>query len=86
MTGVDASSLISLLVIFGVLIAANIAVRRWRGRLPGRGSSGIELIGTRPLGGQNSLLVVEIQGTRFLVGTNRTGVSTICPLPQRDTP
>jgi flagellar biogenesis protein FliO len=86
MTGIDASSLISLLVIFGVLIAANIAVRRWRGRLPGRTGGGIELIGSRPLGGQNSLLLVDVQGTRFLVGTNRTGVSTICRLPQRDTP
>ncbi len=78
MPGFDVGSAVSLIAIFGVLIAANVAVRRWRGRLPGRGGGGIELIGTRPLGGQSGLLLVEVQGVRFLVGTGRGGVSAIC--------
>jgi flagellar biogenesis protein FliO len=87
--GFDAGSLISLLVIFGVLIAANVAVRRWRGRLPGRGAAGIELVGARALGGQSALLLIEVQGARYLVGTGRAGVAVICPLCEqaaRDVP
>jgi flagellar biogenesis protein FliO len=82
--GFDAGSLLSLIVIFGVLIGANILVRRWRGRLPGRGGGGIEVLGAKALGGQSGLLLIEVQGVRFLVGTGRSGVAAICPLIARD--
>jgi flagellar biogenesis protein FliO len=82
--GFDAGSVLSLIVIFGVLIGANILVRRWRGRLPGRGGGGIEVVGAKALGGQSGLLLVEVQGARFLVGTGRGGVAAICPLGARD--
>ncbi len=82
--GFDAGSLVSLIVIFGALIGANIVVRRWRGRLPGRGGGGIEVLGAKALGGQSALLLVEVQGARFLVGTGRAGVATICPLTASD--
>ncbi len=78
--GFDAGSLVSLAVIFGALIGANIVVRRWRGRLPGRGGLGIEVVGAKALGSQSALLLVEVQGARFLVGTGRGGVATICPV------
>jgi flagellar biogenesis protein FliO len=75
-----ASSLGSLLVIFGVLIAATLLVRRLRGSAWSQRNADqaqIKLIASRPLGGQNALLIVEAQGQRFLIGAGRNGMTSI---------
>jgi flagellar biogenesis protein FliO len=74
-----ASSLGSLAVIFAVLIGAALLLRRLRNTSFGRAAtvSPITLIATRPLGGQNALLIVEAQGQRFLIGTGRNFMTSL---------
>ena len=85
-----ASSLISvgasLFVILGGLAAFTLVVKRfrngrfamapgkWRGAAP---ASPINIIATRHLGAQSSLLIVEAGGKRFLLATGRQGITTI---------
>jgi flagellar protein FliO/FliZ len=74
------SALGSLLAIFSVLIAATFALRRLRstqwGQRPANPAA-IKLIATRPLGGQNTLVIAEVANQRFLIGISRTSISAI---------
>ncbi len=74
------SALGSLLVIFSVLIGATFALRRlqmspWGQRAAN--PTAIKLIATRPLGGQNTLVIAEVANQRFLIGISRSGISAI---------
>jgi flagellar biogenesis protein FliO len=37
----------------------------------------ISIIATRPLGGQHSLMIAEVEGSRFLIGLSRDGMTAI---------
>ncbi|MDR3520785.1 MAG: flagellar biosynthetic protein FliO [Acidocella sp.] len=74
------SAAVSLAIILLCLAGAAMAARklRRRGGLPNSlSSSTIRIVATRSLGWQSSLLIVEAQGTRFLVGRGRAGVTAI---------
>ncbi len=79
MAGSIASSIVSLLVIFGLLIAATIMLRRLRHTQWGQRASHspIQITTTRPLGGQNALIIAEVEGQRFLIGLSRAGMTSI---------
>jgi flagellar biogenesis protein FliO len=78
---------VSLFVILGGLAAFTLIVKKFRnGRFAmaaakWRGSaaaaSPINIIATRHLGAQSSLLIVEAEGKRFLLATGRQGITTI---------
>jgi len=78
---------VSLFVILGGLAAFTIFVKKFRnGRFAmalgtWRGgtapASPINIIATKHLGAQSSLLIVEAEGRRFLVATGRQGVTAI---------
>ncbi|NNM56550.1 MAG: flagellar biosynthetic protein FliO [Acidocella sp.] len=75
-----ASSLLSISVLFGVLLGATFLLRRLRGTAWGRravGQSPIHIAAVRGLGGQNTLVIAEVEGHRFLLGVSRGGISTI---------
>jgi flagellar biogenesis protein FliO len=80
------SAAISLAIILLCLAGAAVAARKLRRRgaqpnsLP---SSTIRIVATRSLGWQSSLLIVEAQGTCFLVGSGRAGVTAIGVLRSR---
>lgn len=81
------SSLASLIVIFGVLIGATFLVRRLRGTAWGQRAAAqtqIKLIASRPLGGQNTLVIAEAEGQRFLIGVSRGGIAAIGRLDGRE--
>lgn len=77
---------VSLFVILGGLAAFTLIVKKfrngrfassagkWRGAAP---ASPINIIATRHLGAQSSLLIVEAEGKRFLLATGRQGITTI---------
>ena len=77
---------VSLFVILGGLAAFTFIVKKfrnghlavgaskWRGAAP---ASPINIIATKPLGAQSSLLIVEAEGKRFLLATGRQGITTI---------
>jgi len=72
--------MVSLIVIFGVLIGATFLLRRLRGTAWGQRTTAqtqIELIASRPLGGQNTLIIAEAEGHRFLIGVSRGGIAAI---------
>ncbi len=79
------STLISLAVIFGALFGAALILRKlrdgtWNQPAWARSAappSRIRILATRPLGWQASLLIVEADGQRFLVGTGRAGLTAI---------
>jgi flagellar biogenesis protein FliO len=75
-----ASSLVSISVIFGGLFGVTFLLRRLRGtgwRQRGAGQSPIHIAAARGLGGQNTLVIAEVEGQRFLLGVSRGGISTI---------
>jgi flagellar biosynthetic protein FliO len=75
-----ASTLSSLLLIFAVLFGAAYLLRRFRGtpwRARTQAPSAIQLIATRPLGSQNSLVIVQVESQRFLIGISRSGMTAI---------
>lgn len=75
-----ASTISSLLAILFVLAGAAFLLRRLRARLPGGGvkaQGAISIIATRPLGGQHSLMIAEVEGSRFLIGLSRDGMTAI---------
>lgn len=77
---VVASSVTSLVVIFGVLIGATFLLRRLRGTTWGQRATAqtqINLIASRSLGGQNTLVIVQAEGSRFLIGVGRNGMTAI---------
>jgi len=74
------SGLGSLIVIFAVLFGTAFALRRLRNTPWGQRTanpSAIKLVATRPLGGQNTLVIAEVEGRRFLIGVSRTGIAAI---------
>jgi flagellar biogenesis protein FliO len=78
--GLAASSLASLCVIFLALIAASFGIRRLRGMGLGKSARAetlIKLVASRPLGGQNTLVIAEAEGQRFLIGVSRQGIAAI---------
>lgn len=44
----------------------------------------INIISSRPLGGQHSLVVAEAEGVRFLIGISRDGMTAIGRLNAHD--
>jgi len=82
MAGSIASSIISLLVIFGLLIIVTILLHRFRNTAWGKraGASPITLVASRPLGGQHSLIIAEVAGERFLIGISRNSMTAIARL------
>lgn len=78
--GIVASSLGSLGVIFVVLIGVTFGLRRLRGTAWGQRAAAqthIKVIASRPLGGQNTLVIAEAEGQRFLIGVSRHGIAAI---------
>jgi flagellar biogenesis protein FliO len=76
------SAAISLAVILVLLaLAAWAAARLRRGGFNMRqGATPIAIIATRIVGPQASLMLVEAEGQRFLVGAGRAGITVITPL------
>jgi len=77
------SAAISLAVILVLLaLAAWAAARLRRGGFSlGQGrATPIAIIATRIVGPQASLMIVEAEGLRFLVGAGRAGITAITPL------
>jgi flagellar biogenesis protein FliO len=77
------SAAISLAVILLLLTLAAWAARRLRSRgfsLSAGRATQIAIIATRIVGPQASLLIVEAEQRRFLVGTGRGGITAITPL------
>jgi flagellar biogenesis protein FliO len=78
-----ASTIASLLVLLGLLAGLAFLVRRLRGRIPGNQAGGkmpVSILSSRPLGGQQSLVVAEADGQRFLLGVSRNGIALISRL------
>jgi flagellar biogenesis protein FliO len=76
----------SLAVILGLLLVAAIAARKLRDGAWGRrlaNQTQIRIIASRSLGWQSSLMIVEAEGCRFLVGTSRAGLTAIGRLDGR---
>ena len=72
----------SLAVILALLAVTGFVLRRLRGGVwPGAAQRGrIEIVAARQIGWQSSLLIVEADGARFLVGAGRNGLTPIGPL------
>lgn len=82
-----ASTLASLLAILFVLAGAALLLRRFRAKLPGGAANmqaPISIIASRPLGAQQSLIIAEAEGCRFLLGISRGGIVTIGRLGSHD--
>ncbi|MBU6418132.1 MAG: flagellar biosynthetic protein FliO [Proteobacteria bacterium] len=78
-----ASTIASLLIILGLLTGLAFLARRFKGRLPGSkvgGNMPVSIISSRPLGGQQSLVIAEADGQRFLLGVSRGGIALISRL------
>ncbi len=77
------SAALSLAVILLLLALAAWAARRLRGGGFARGqgrATPIAILATRAVGPQASLMIVEAEQRRFLVGTGRAGITAIMPL------
>ncbi len=75
-----ASTIAALLGLLFLAAGAAHLLRRWRVQLPARGSNGqslIRIISSRPLGVQQSLIIAEADGVRFLIGVSRSGITAI---------
>ena len=82
-----ASAAVSLFVILGMLMGAALLARKLRDGHWGRratSQSQINIIASRSLGAQSSLLIVEAEGQRFLVGAGRAGLTAIGSLGSRN--
>lgn len=76
--GQAASALVSLTVIFAVLTIAILVARRLRHASHWRGAAAtITVLGARSLGGQNTLVIAQAEGKRFLIGVSRSGMTAI---------
>ncbi|WP_298222532.1 flagellar biosynthetic protein FliO [Acidocella sp.] len=78
-----ASTIASLLIILGLLAGLAFLARRFKGRLPGSKAGGnmpVSILSSRPLGGQQSLVIAEAEGQRFLLGISRGGIVLISRL------
>lgn len=70
----------SLMVIFVVLFGVAFLLRRLRNSGWGQGraaASPISLVASRGLGGQNMLVIAQVEGQRFLIGVSRAGIASI---------
>ncbi len=79
--------LVSLGVIFGLLAGLALLLRKLRNggwARPGAGPARIRIVATRPIGWQSSLLIVEADGQRFLVGSGRAGLTALGALRDQD--
>ena len=81
-SGLDlmSSSLLSLSVLFGLLLGAVFLRRRLRATSWGRGraaQSPIRIVASRALGGQNMLVIAEVEEQRFLLAVSRSGIANI---------
>ena len=74
--------LLAVVIVFGLLAALAWLASRGRLRLPGRRAGLISVEGTCALGERRLLLVVGVDGRRFLLGTTPTQVSLITELAQ----
>jgi hypothetical protein len=82
---VDAEALCGAgLVLAGALASLPFAVRRFVAAGRGRGS--IDVVETRPLGGRRSLLVVEVDGRRLLLGASEQGLALLTELSRTGRP
>ena len=83
-----ASSIAALLVILFTLAGAAFFLRRLRGTAWGQKLNAvaqpINVLATRPLGGQHSLVIAEAEGQRFLIGVSRSGITAIGRLNAHD--
>jgi flagellar biosynthetic protein FliO len=78
-----ASTIASLLIILGLLTGLAFLARRFKGRLLGSKAGGnmpVSILSSRPLGGQQSLVIAEADGQRFLLGVSRGGIALISRL------
>jgi len=73
------SSLVSLTVILALLGGAAYAAKRLRigAGTAKAGGARIEILAARQIGWQCSLLIVEAEGRRFLIGAGRHGLTSI---------
>jgi flagellar biogenesis protein FliO len=74
------SILASLTCILLILAVAAFALRRLRGRAGWQRKflgTDIMIISSRQIGWQSSLLIVEAEGRRFLIGAGRNGLTAI---------
>ncbi len=74
------SSAGSLIVIVALLAGAAVVLRRLRNTGWGQRAAAqnqIKLIASRAMGGQNTLVIAEAEGKRFLIGVSRAGISAI---------
>ncbi len=78
-------SLTALLIVFGLL--ALLAWLARRGSLPGaftrRTTTAMRIEGALPLGDRRSLVVVDVEGRRLVIGMSPASVSLIAELPVR---
>jgi flagellar biogenesis protein FliO len=78
-----ASTIASLLIILGLLVGLAFLARRLKGRIPGSKAGGnmpVSILSSRQLGGQQSLVIAEADGQRFLLGVSRSGIALISRL------
>jgi LPXTG-motif cell wall-anchored protein len=80
------STIASLLAIFLILGGAAFLLRRFRARLPGVAKlpGSINIVSSRPLGGQHTLVVAEVEGIKILIGVSRNGITTLARLGAND--
>ncbi len=74
------STFATLAIILGLLMGTAYVARRLRGggwKSRAAHAAAIDIVATRPLGPQASLMIVEAEGQRFLISTGRTGVTAI---------
>ncbi|MDE8345378.1 MAG: flagellar biosynthetic protein FliO [Acidocella sp.] len=76
--GQAVSTVVSMVVIFAVLGIAMVLSRRLRFAVPWRKTTScITVLGARSLGGQNTLVMIQAEDQRFLIGVSRTTISVI---------
>jgi flagellar biogenesis protein FliO len=80
--GLSASAVTgALLVVGGLLFFLPSVLQRFGGLAAGaRGARRIEIVETRPLGGRRSLLLVEVEGRRLLLGASEAGLAPLAEL------
>jgi flagellar biosynthetic protein FliO len=84
--GIPASGAIgALLVVGGLLFFLPSLLQRFGGLAArARGARRIEIVESRPLGGRRSLLLVEVEGRRLLLGASEAGLAPLAELgPER---
>jgi flagellar biogenesis protein FliO len=74
-----------LLLVFGLLVAALVLLRRHQARTVGRPRPGtVRVIGRTAVGRRSSLLLVEVGGRRVLVGATPTTLSALSEWEEAD--